>query len=309
MAGGFQKTQGDGCVSRIGENQALNLRDGWRELHPWLSFQQHFGSWTIGGRIKSIPGVVENGLFVAMCDQMIMGKGDQVILKERRWIFHQWSRPSICPVLEMCPVKLSVSTKPSNMDSSWCDGRNFPNITFGAVAMESFSKPEGCVFDTHLMVVNPEKHIPAFSKAGADVISIHAEATEHLQYGLKMIRDHGAKAGVALNPATPLEALDWVYLTLIWCFWCRSIRWGGQSFIAPVFDKISSLRQRLQDRGINTIQIDGESPENHCPCFLCGHLILLQEVPFLLWKQWCIGRKRSFGNLQKEYKWAHRRGH
>ena len=85
------------------------------------------------------------------------------------------------------------------------DGNFVPNITFGAVAMESFSKPEGCVFDTHLMVVNPEKHIPAFIKAGADVISIHAEATEHLQYGLKMIRDHGAKASVALNPATPLE--------------------------------------------------------------------------------------------------------
>ena len=139
------------------------------------------------------------------------------------------------------------------------DGNFVPNITFGAVAMESFSKPEGCVFDTHLMVVNPEKHIPAFIKAGADVISIHAEATEHLQYGLKMIRDHGAKASVALNPATPLEALDWVYPDLDMVL-LMSVNpgWGGQSFIAPVFDKISSLRQRLQDRGIDIpIQVDG----------------------------------------------------
>ena len=66
------------------------------------------------------------------------------------------------------------------------DGNFVPNITFGAIAVESFIKPEGCVFDAHLMVVNPEKHIAAFAKAGADVVSIHAEATEHLQYGLKI---------------------------------------------------------------------------------------------------------------------------
>ena len=139
------------------------------------------------------------------------------------------------------------------------DGNFVPNITFGAIAVESFIKPEGCVFDVHLMVVNPEKHIAAFAKAGADVVSIHAEATEHLQYGLKMIRDHDAKACVALNPATPLETLDWVYPDLDMVL-LMSVNpgWGGQSFIPPVFDKISSLRQRLQDRGMDIpIQVDG----------------------------------------------------
>ena len=139
------------------------------------------------------------------------------------------------------------------------DGNFVPNITFGAIAVESFIKPEGCVFDVHLMVVNPEKHIAAFAKAGADVISIHAEATEHLQYGLKMIRDHDAKACVALNPATPLETLDWVYPDLDMVL-LMSVNpgWGGQSFIPPVLDKISSLRQRLQDRGMDIpIQVDG----------------------------------------------------
>ena len=67
------------------------------------------------------------------------------------------------------------------------DGNFVQNITFGSVAMDSFVKPEGCIFDTHLMVLQPEKHIPAFAKAGSDVISIHVEATEHLQYALKLI--------------------------------------------------------------------------------------------------------------------------
>ena len=139
------------------------------------------------------------------------------------------------------------------------DGSFVENITLGAVALNSFEKPEGCVFDTHLMVVQPEKHIPSFAKSGADVISIHVEATEHLQYTLKVIRDHGAKACAALNPGTPLETLDWVYEDLDMVL-LMSVNpgWGGQSFIPSVFSKIRSLRERLNERGLAIpIEVDG----------------------------------------------------
>lgn len=139
------------------------------------------------------------------------------------------------------------------------DGTFVPNITFGAVAVNSFKKPRGCIFDAHLMVVKPEKHIAAFAKAGADVISVHVEVTEHLQFVLRMIRDHGVKASAALNPGTSLDALDWVYPDLDMVL-LMSVNpgWGGQTFIPTVFEKISNLRQRLQDRGLDLpIEVDG----------------------------------------------------
>ena len=139
------------------------------------------------------------------------------------------------------------------------DGNFVQNITFGSIALNSFSKPEGCVFDAHLMVVQPEKHIPSFAKAGADVISIHVETTKHLQYALKQIRDHGSKACAALNPSTPLEALEWVYEDLDMVL-LMSVNpgWGGQSFIPSVFSKIRLLRERLNERGITIpIEVDG----------------------------------------------------
>lgn len=139
------------------------------------------------------------------------------------------------------------------------DGHFVPNITFGPVAVDSFKKPEGCVFDAHLMVANPEKHISEFAKAGADVISIHVEATDHLQYALKMIRDEGVKAAAALNPSTPLEVLDWVYPDLDMVL-LMSVNpgWGGQAFLPEVFQKIAALRQRILDRGLKIpIEVDG----------------------------------------------------
>ncbi len=139
------------------------------------------------------------------------------------------------------------------------DGHFVPNITFGPVAVSSFKKPEGCVFDAHLMIANPEKHISAFAKAGADVISIHVEATDHLQYALKMIRDQGVKAAAALNPATPLEVLDWVYPDLDMVL-LMSVNpgWGGQSFLPEVFQKIAALRRRIDERGLQIpIEVDG----------------------------------------------------
>lgn len=139
------------------------------------------------------------------------------------------------------------------------DGSFVPNITFGPVALQSFYKPKGAIFDAHLMVVNPEKHIEAFAEAGADNITIHAEATNHLHYVLKQIKSYGIKASVALNPATPLEVLDWVYedfdMVLL-----MSVNpgWGGQKFIPAVYQKAQKLLQKFQDWGISVpIQVDG----------------------------------------------------
>ncbi|HIL87720.1 MAG TPA: ribulose-phosphate 3-epimerase [Deltaproteobacteria bacterium] len=134
-----------------------------------------------------------------------------------------------------------------------------PNLTFGADAIKSFRKPQGCVFDAHLMITEPERQIPAFATAGADVISVHPEATQHLHYALKMIRDHGAKPAAALNPATPLEVLDWVWEDVDMVL-LMSVNpgWGGQRFVPAVFEKLAELRRRIQDRNLNIpIQVDG----------------------------------------------------
>ena len=139
------------------------------------------------------------------------------------------------------------------------DGVFVSNLTFGAEAIKSFRKPEGCVFDAHLMITEPERQIPAFAAAGADVISVHPEATQHLHYALKMIRDHGAKAAAALNPATPLEVLDWVWEDVDMVL-LMSVNpgWGGQRFVPAVFEKLAELRRRIQDRNLNIpIQVDG----------------------------------------------------
>jgi len=139
------------------------------------------------------------------------------------------------------------------------DGVFVPNLTFGADAIKSFRKPQGCVFDAHLMITEPERQIPAFATAGADVISVHPEATQHLHYALKMIRDHGAKPAAALNPATPLEVLDWVWEDVDMVL-LMSVNpgWGVQRFVPAVFEKLAELRRRIQDRNLNIpIQVDG----------------------------------------------------
>ncbi len=139
------------------------------------------------------------------------------------------------------------------------DGVFVPNLTFGPVALKSFRKPKGCVFDAHLMVVNPERHIEAFVEAGADIITVHAETTSHLHRLVQQIKACGVKASVALTPATPLNVLDWIYLDLDMIL-LMSVNpgWGGQSFISAIYQKIEALTQLLHDRGRSIpIQVDG----------------------------------------------------
>lgn len=139
------------------------------------------------------------------------------------------------------------------------DGRFVPNITFGMPIIAQMSKVACKPFDVHLMIVEPEKYIDAFAKAGADVLTIHYEASPHLHRSLQAIRAAGMKAGVSLNPHTPVSVLEDILpdidLVLI-----MSVNpgFGGQKFIPRALDKIRTLKQMIQEQGTQTlIEIDG----------------------------------------------------
>lgn len=139
------------------------------------------------------------------------------------------------------------------------DGRFVPNITFGMPIIAQMSKAACKPFDVHLMIVEPEKYIDAFAQAGADVLTIHYEASTHLHRSLQAIRAAGMKAGVSLNPHTPVsvleDILDMADLVLI-----MSVNpgFGGQKFIPRALDKIKQLKSMITAQGANTlIEIDG----------------------------------------------------
>lgn len=139
------------------------------------------------------------------------------------------------------------------------DGVFVPNITFGPVTIKSFKKPPGCIFDAHLMIVHPERQIEQFAEAGVDIVSVHPEGQHHLHYVVQQIKKCGLKASVALNPATSLDVLDYVLEQLDMVL-LMSVNpgWGGQSFIPAIFQKISLLKAKLRDRGLDIpIQVDG----------------------------------------------------
>lgn len=139
------------------------------------------------------------------------------------------------------------------------DGRFVPNITFGMPIIAQMGKVACKPFDVHLMIVEPEKYIDAFAKAGADVLTIHYEASPHLHRSLQAIRAAGMKAGVSLNPHTPVSVLEDILedidLVLI-----MSVNpgFGGQKFIPRAIDKIKKLKAMIQAQGTDTlIEIDG----------------------------------------------------
>jgi len=145
------------------------------------------------------------------------------------------------------------------------DGRFVPNLTIGPVVVEAVRRATTAVVDVHLMIVEPERYVEAFRQAGADVLTVHAEACTHLHRNLQQIRSLGAKAGVSLNPHTPPEVVDWVLdgtdLVLV-----MSVNpgFGGQSLIEAVLPKIAHLRETIERRGLSTlIEVDGGvKPDN-----------------------------------------------
>ena len=139
------------------------------------------------------------------------------------------------------------------------DGRFVPNITIGLPVVRSLRKHTDLVIDTHLMIIEPGRYAAEFAKAGADMVSVHVEADDHLHRTLASIRDEGAKAGVAINPATPLSLIEEVLIYADFVL-VMSVNpgFGGQKFIPPVLDKVRRLTRMIADRGLKTrIEIDG----------------------------------------------------
>ncbi|ATB43128.1 ribulose-phosphate 3-epimerase [Cystobacter fuscus] len=139
------------------------------------------------------------------------------------------------------------------------DGRFVPNITLGPVIVQAIKKAATRPLDVHLMIVEPEKYIEAFAKAGADILTVHVEACTHLHRVLQQIRHAGARPAVVLNPATPLSAVEEV-LGEVDMVLLMSVNpgFGGQGFIPHTVDKVRRLRAMLEARGLHThIQVDG----------------------------------------------------
>ena len=139
------------------------------------------------------------------------------------------------------------------------DGHFVPNITFGPIVIQSLRAHSRLFFDCHLMIENPDAYIEDFVKAGSDLITIHAETVNHLHRSIQIIKSYGVKAGISLNPATPLSSLEYVLdeLDLV-LLMSVNPGFGGQKFIPQVLPKIKMLKQMVLDRGLSTdIQVDG----------------------------------------------------
>jgi ribulose-phosphate 3-epimerase len=139
------------------------------------------------------------------------------------------------------------------------DGRFVPNISFGIPVISAIRKTTTKVCDVHLMIEEPEKYAEAFKAAGADVLTVHAEACKHLHRNLQQIKDLGMKAGIALNPQTPISMIDEVLAGAdLVCIMTVNPGFGGQKFIHSMLKKVESLKESIIKKGANTlIEIDG----------------------------------------------------
>ena len=152
----------------------------------------------------------------------------------------------------------------NNSQADWfhidvMDGHFVPNISYGMPVIEAIKKHATKPLDVHLMIEKPERYIEIFKQVGADIITVHHEATVHLHRTLRQIKDVGCKAGVVLNLSTPVSVLEDIlpdcYMVLL-----MSINpgFGGQKFEEITIDKVKKLRKMIDDRGLNTlIEIDG----------------------------------------------------
>lgn len=139
------------------------------------------------------------------------------------------------------------------------DGLFVPNISFGIPVTEAIHRHAKKPLDVHLMIQNPDQYLESFRKAGAEVITVHWEACTHLNRTLQAIKALGAKAGVALNPHTPVELLtDSLDQIDVVCIMSVNPGFGGQKFIENTYSKVSRLKQLIQEKGSKTlIEIDG----------------------------------------------------
>ena len=150
------------------------------------------------------------------------------------------------------------------------DGSFVPNISIGLPVVKAIRPLTDKPLDVHLMIVEPDRYIEAFREAGADIITVHAEACTHLDRTIQAIRESGAKAGVALNPHTPESVLDYV-LPMLDLVLVMTVNpgFGGQSLIERVFPKIERIRARIDKEGLKTlIEVDGGVKVNNAHKFV-----------------------------------------
>lgn len=139
------------------------------------------------------------------------------------------------------------------------DGHFVPNITIGPLIVEAVRRVTALPIDVHLMIENPDNYVAAFAKAGASWISVQIETCVHLNRTIQLIKENGARAGVVLNPSTPVETVHWV-LEYVDYVLIMSVNpgFGGQAFISNSLDKIKALRKLIHDRGLSVlIEVDG----------------------------------------------------
>jgi ribulose-phosphate 3-epimerase len=139
------------------------------------------------------------------------------------------------------------------------DGRFVPNITFGPMVVAFFRKATTKVCDVHLMIEEPGKYAEQFKNAGADILSVHIEACPHLHRNIQQIKSLGMRAGVAVNPHTPVESLQDILADIdLVCLMSVNPGFGGQKFIPQTLEKIKTLRRMIDEKGLKAqIEIDG----------------------------------------------------
>lgn len=147
------------------------------------------------------------------------------------------------------------------------DGMFVPNITFGPQMVQALRHHSDAIFDVHLMIVQPERYVEQFARAGADIITVQAEACVHLQRTLAQIRECGVRAGVALNPATPLSAVEYVLPDIdLLLVMTVNPGFGGQQFIPEMLRKIARARAMLDEAGSDAwLEVDGGINGNTTP--------------------------------------------
>ncbi|MHC5228552.1 ribulose-phosphate 3-epimerase [Enterococcus sp. LJL99] len=169
------------------------------------------------------------------------------------------------------------------------DGQFVPNITLGPNVVSAIRPVTKLPLDVHLMIVDPENYVDAFAKAGADIITVHQEATPHIHRAMQMIKASGVKAGVVINPGTPLCAIEHVLdLADLVLIMTVNPGFGGQSFIESSLDKIAQLKEWKETKGYTyEIEVDGGIvPETAKRCkeagadvFVAGSYIYNSESP------------------------------
>lgn len=158
------------------------------------------------------------------------------------------------------------------------DGHFVPNITIGPLIVEAVRPMTDLPLDVHLMISNPDAYIEAFAKAGADIITVHAEACPHLHRTIQLIRSYGIKAGVVLNPSTPADVLEYVIKDIdMVLLMTVNPGFGGQSFIEAVVPKIRRVREMVTSAGVDVdIEVDGGvNPEIARICAQAGANVLV----------------------------------